>query len=93
MKDTEARIIVEVAHQYRKLIEARKEVEVAQASQSAGRELLRVTRNRYVQRDVLFSDVLKAQSGLAEADNRFTQALLDLAMAQADFEKALGVDQ
>jgi outer membrane protein len=91
--DIEAQIRVEVAHQYRKLIEARKEVEVAQASQSAGRELLRVTRNRYGQRDVLLSDVLKAQSGLVEADNRFTQALLDLATAQADFEKSLGVDE
>jgi len=91
--DIEAQIRVEVAHQYRKLIEARKEVEVAQASQSARRELLRVTQNRYGQRDVLLSDVLKAQSGLVEADNRFTQALLDLATAQADFEKSLGVDQ
>jgi outer membrane protein TolC len=91
--DIEAQIIVEVAHQHRKLIEARKEVEVAQASQSARRELLRVTQNRYGQRDVLLSDVLKAQSGLVEADNRFTQALLDLATAQADFEKALGVNQ
>ena len=91
--DIEAQIIVEVAHQYRKLIEARKDVEVAQASQSARRELLRVTRNRYGQRDVLLSDVLKAQSGLVEADNRFTQALLDLATAQADFEKAIGGDQ
>ena len=91
--DIEAQIIVEVAHQYRKLIEARKQVEVAQASQSARRELLRVTRNRYGQRDVLLSDVLRAQSGLVEADNRFTQALLDLATAQADFEKAIGGDQ
>ena len=93
VKDTEARIVVEVAHQYRKLIEARKEIEVAQASLAARRELVRVTRNRYVQRDVLLSDVLKAQSGVAEADNRFTQALLSLATAQADFEKALGVNQ
>jgi hypothetical protein len=46
-----------------------------------------------VQSDVVFSDVLKAQSGLAEADNRFTQALLNVATVQADFEKALGVDQ
>jgi outer membrane protein len=91
--DIEAQIIVEVAHQYRKLIEARKQVEVAQATQLARRELLRVTQNRYGQRDVLLSDLLKAQSGLVEADNRFTQALLDLATAQADFEKALGVNQ
>jgi outer membrane protein TolC len=93
VKDTEAKIIIEVAHQYRKLIEARKEVEVALASQSASRELLRVTSNRYRQKDVLLSDLLKVQSSLAEADNRFTQALLDLATAQADFEKALGADQ
>jgi outer membrane protein TolC len=93
VNDFEAQIIVEVSHQHRKLIEARKEVDVAQASQSAGRELLRVTQNRYGQRDVLLSDVLKAQSGLVEADNRFTQALLDLATAQADFEKAIGVDR
>jgi outer membrane protein TolC len=93
VKDTEARIIVEVAHQFRKLIEARKEMEVAQALQSARRELLRVTQNRYGQRDVLLSDVLRAQSGLVEAGNGFTQALLNLATAQADFEKALGVDQ
>jgi outer membrane protein TolC len=91
--DIEAQIIVEVAHQYRKLIEARKRLEVAQATQSARREMLRVTRNRYGQRDVLLSDVLRAQSGLVEADNRFTQALLDLATAQADFEKAIGGDQ
>jgi outer membrane protein TolC len=93
VKDTEAKIIIEVAHQYRKLNEARKEVEVALASQSASRELLRVTSNRYRQKDVLLSDLLKVQSSLAEADNRFTQALLDLATAQADFEKALGADQ
>src|SRR5689334_9440532 len=91
--DIEAQIVVEVAHQYRKLIEARKQLEVAQATQSARRELLRVTRNRYGQRDVLLSDVLRAQSGLVEADNRFTQALLDLATAQSDFEKAIGGDQ
>jgi outer membrane protein TolC len=93
VKATEAKIIIEVAHQYRKLIEARKEVEVALASQSASRELLRVTANRYRQSDVLLSDLLRVQSSLAEADNRFTQALLDLATAQADFEKALGADQ
>jgi outer membrane protein TolC len=93
VKDTEAKIIVEVAHQYRKLIEAREQVEVALASQSASRELLRVTGNRYRQNDVLLGDLLKVQSSLAEADNRFAQALLDLATAQADFEKALGADQ
>ena len=93
LKDVEAQIIVEVGHQYRKLVEARKQVEVAQAAQSAAAEFLRVARNRYAQRDALLSEVLKVQSSLAEANHRFTQALLDLATAQADFEKALGADQ
>src|SRR5438477_5269795 len=74
--DIEAQIRVEVAHQYRKLIEARKDVEVAQALQTAGRELLRVTRDRYGQRDVLLSDVPKAQSGLVEGDNWCAVAVL-----------------
>ena len=93
LKDVEDQIIIEVGHQYRKLIEARKEVEVARASQSAATELLRITRNRHLQREALLSDVLRVQSSLADADHHFTQALLDLATAQADFDKAAGVDQ
>lgn len=93
LSDVQDQVVIEVRHHFRKLIEARKEVEVARASQSAATELLRITRNRHLQREALLSDVLKVQSGLAEADNRFTQALLHLATAQADFEKALGVDQ
>jgi outer membrane protein TolC len=93
LEDVQDQVVIEVRQHYRKLIEARKEVEVARASQSASTELLRVTRNRHLQREALLSDVLKAQSSLAEADDRFTQALLNLATAQADFEKALGVDQ
>src|SRR5947209_16306234 len=61
--DIEAQINVEVAHQYRKLIEARKEVEVAQASQTARRELLRVTRNRDGERDCLRCHGLNVQLG------------------------------
>ena len=93
LRDVQDQVVIEVRHHYRKLIEARKEVEVAQASQSVATELLRVTRNRHLQREALLSDVLKAQSSLAEADDRFTQALLNLATAQAAFEKSLGMDQ
>jgi outer membrane protein TolC len=93
LKDVEDQVTIEVGHQYRKLVEAHKEVEVARALQVSAAELLRVTRNRHLQLEALLSDVLKVQSSLAEADNRFTQALLDLATAQADFEKALGADQ
>jgi len=93
LKEAEALVIVDVSHQYRRLIEARKELEVARLSQSAATESLRVTRNQFTQRYALLSDVLKVQSGLAEADHRFIQALLNLAAAQADFDKAIGEDQ
>jgi outer membrane protein TolC len=90
LKEVRAKIMVEVANQYRRVLEARKELEVADLSQSAAVELLRVAQNRYNVREVLLSDVLKVQSRLADADHRLTQARLDLATAQADFEKALG---
>lgn len=90
LKEVQAKIMVEVANQYRRVLEARKELEVADLSQSAAVELLRVAQNRYNVREVLLSDVLKVQSRLADADHRLTQARLDLATAQADFEKALG---
>jgi outer membrane protein TolC len=93
MKDAEALVIVDVSHRYRQLMEARKELEVTTAIQSAARELVRITTNQFTQKQALLSDVLKAQSGLAESDHRFTQALLDLAKTQADFEKAIGEDQ
>jgi outer membrane protein TolC len=93
LKDTEARVMVDVAHQYRRIVEARKEVELAQAFQSSNTEALRVARNRYVQREAVFSEVARLQSSLAEANHRYTQALMDLATAQADFEKAMGRDR
>jgi outer membrane protein TolC len=75
------------------MVEARKAVELAQAFRSANSEALRVTRNRYVQREAVFSEVAKLQSSLAETNHRYTQALMDLATAQADFERAMGRDR
>jgi outer membrane protein TolC len=93
VQETEARIMVDVAHHYRRMAEARKEVELAQALQASHAEALRVARNRYVQREVVLSEVVRSQSTLADADHRFTQALLNLTTAQADFETALGRDR
>ena len=93
LKDAEALVMVDVGHQYRRIIEARKELELARALQTSSVEAFRVARNRYFQREAVFSDVVKVQSGLADADHHYTQALTDLATAQADFEKALGRDR
>ena len=93
LKDAEALVMVDVGHQYRRIIEARKELELARALQTSSVEAFRVARNRYLQREAILSDVVKVQSGLADADHHYTQALTDLATAQADFEKALGRDR
>jgi outer membrane protein TolC len=92
LEDTEARVMADVAHQYRRTIEARKAVVLAQALQSSNTEALRVARNRYTQREAVLSEISKLQASLAEANHRYTQALMDLATAQADFEKAIGRD-
>jgi len=93
LTDAEAQVVIEVNHQYRRLVEARKGLEAAEKLQSEGRELLRVTTNQFAQKQLLLSDVLKVQAGLTEMDHRFTQALLAVATAQADFEKAIGEDE
>ena len=93
LKDSEAAIVIDVTHRYRQLVEAKKGVEVAERLQSAAQELVRVTRNQYTQKAALLSDLLKAQSNLADADHQATRALLDLATAQADLEKAIGEDE
>ncbi|MGE5835682.1 MAG: TolC family protein [Acidobacteriota bacterium] len=93
LKDTEARVMADVAHQYRRIVEARKALELAQALQAAHTETLRVTRNRYLQREAVLSDMVRLQSSVAEANHRYVQALMDLAAAQADFEKAMGRDR
>lgn len=93
LQETEAQIRIDVAHQRRRVIEARQELEVAKALEAASTEWLRVTRNRYTQREVLLSDLLKVQSALADADHRVVQALMNVAGAQADFEKAIGNDR
>jgi outer membrane protein TolC len=93
LKDAEALVMVDVGHQYRRIIEARKELELARALQTSSVEAFRVARNRYLQREAILSEVVKVQSGLADADHHYTQALTDLATAQADFEKALGRDR
>jgi outer membrane protein len=93
LKEAESLVMVDVGHQYRRIIEARKELDLARALQSSNTESFRITRNRYIQREAVLSDVVKAQSGLADAEHHYTQALMNLATAQADFEKALGRDR
>jgi outer membrane protein len=90
LREAEASILREVSDRYRKLQEARALLRVSQLNQESAREKLRVATNKYAQEAALFKDVLQSQAGVAEARDRYQQALLAFWTARADFEKAIG---
>jgi outer membrane protein TolC len=90
LREAEASILREVSDRYRKLQETRALLRVSQLNQESAREKLRVATNKYAQEAALYKDVLQSQAGLAEARDRYQQALLAFWTARADFEKAIG---
>jgi outer membrane protein TolC len=90
LREAESLILREVSDRFRKLQESRALLRVSQLHQEAAREKLRVATNKYAQDAVLYKDVLQNQAGLAEAQDRYQQALLAFWTARADFEKAIG---
>jgi len=92
-RETETRVLIEVSQSRRKLLETRVLIQVARAVQEATQEKLRVARNRYAEKAVLFKDVLQAQDETAQAKKTYQQAVLAFWSARADFEKAMGEDQ
>jgi outer membrane protein TolC len=90
LREAESLILREVSDRFRKLREARLALRVSQLYQDAAREKLRVATNKYAQEVVLYKDVLQTQAGLAEARDRYQQALLAFWTARADLEKAIG---
>ena len=88
--DAESQVRIEVESRIRQVEEAREYVKVTEISQAAAREKLRVLMNQYRQRSVLLTDVLQAESQLADANNEYQQAVLSLWTAQAQLDKALG---
>lgn len=90
LREAESSILREVSDRFRKLQETRALLRVSQLHQEAAREKLRVATNKYAQEVALYKDVLQTQAGLAEASDRYQQALLAFWTARADFEKAIG---
>jgi outer membrane protein len=90
LRESESQVLREVSDRYRKLQEARALLRVSQFDQESAREKLRVATNKYSQEAALYKDVLQSQAGLAEAGDRYLQALLAFWTARADFEKAIG---
>lgn len=91
MQEVEALILREVGDRFRKLQESRALLRVSDMAQAAAQEKLRVATTKYEQEATLYKDVLQSQTALAEARNRYQQALLAFWTARADFEKAIGM--
>lgn len=90
VRETEDRALLEINGQFRRLERARAELRAARIGQESAREQARVRVAQYSTQAALFSDVLQAESSLAELDNQYQQALSSFWTARADFERALG---
>jgi outer membrane protein TolC len=85
-----AQIVMDLNTQLRSLEEARDQLGVTRSSQEAARERVRVNLDRYAQKTVLLSDVLQAQSALAQANTQNQEALSSYLKAVADLSRAIG---
>ena len=90
VQEAEARVLVEVNAQFRKLEEARALLKIVRLSQLSAGEKLRVVRNKYKYEAALYKDVLQTQAAVADTNHQYQQALLNYWTARADFEKAVG---
>lgn len=92
LRDAEDRAAIEIRSSFRTLEEARASLRVARLGQEAARERARVKNAQYEVDAALVTDVMQAQSALANANNDYQQAMLSFWRANADFEHALGQD-
>lgn len=90
LREAENLILREVSDKFRRLQETRALLRVSQLNQESAKEKLRVATSKYSLEAALYKEVLQTQAGLAEAENRYQQALLAFWTARADFEKAIG---
>ncbi|HMF95416.1 MAG TPA: TolC family protein, partial [Vicinamibacterales bacterium] len=90
VRETEDRALLDINSRFRRLERARAELRAARVGQDAAREQARIRVAQYSTQAALFSDVLQAESSLADMDNQYQQALSSFWTARADFERALG---
>ena len=90
VSDVEQKAVLEINHEFRRVEVARAQLRVARLAQEHARENARVRVAQYEVRAALLSDVMLAESNLAESDDRYHQALLSFWTAVADLDHALG---
>jgi len=89
-KILEDQAVLEVTQSRLSLARAKEKVRVASQAVGQAEENLRVTREEFKQGVALNADVLDADVALVQAQMNRTQAAIDLVLAQARLEKALG---
>jgi len=90
VEDTREQILLDVDSNFRRLREARAHLAVAEALRDAETEKMRNQKEAYSQQAILFSDLLRQQSSLADAEGECHRAVLAYWSARADFQKSLG---
>jgi outer membrane protein len=92
LRDVQAQISIEVSATYRRVQESKQSLVVTQLGRELALERLRVATDRYKEKAALLKEVLQGQRDLSQANNQYTQSVLALWTARADFEKAIGED-
>jgi len=92
LAEAQSQVLMDVNNKFRNLQQDRELLRATQLSVQAAQENLRVETNQYQQQTALLSDVLNAQSSLAQANSQYQQALSTFWTAVAAFQKALGGD-
>ncbi len=93
LREAETSIQIEVDDKFRKLQRTRHLLRIAQLSQQASIENVRLMTERYQVQASLVKDVLQAQTAVEQANHQYREALLSFWMAKAEFEKAIGDDK
>ncbi len=89
-RQVEDRVAIDVQRSVRAISEADQSLDVAELSQAAAREKLRVLTNQYRQNSTLLQNVLDAEKNMDMANNEYNRAVLSVWKAQAEFERAIG---
>jgi outer membrane protein TolC len=88
--DTRDQILLDVNSNFRQLREARAQLAVAEVARDAEREKLRNQQEAYSQQSILLGDLLRQQASVADAEDKYRQAIFGYWRVRADFQKALG---
>jgi outer membrane protein len=92
LTETQTQVLIDLDNNFRKLREARANLNVAQLGRDAESQKLAVVLEQYKQKTALLSDAQQERANMANADAQYQQALSNFWTARANFQKSLGED-